>query len=287
MENTPNTTAANPLSKYFRQPAIYMKLPSRGQYWPENSLDLPVTGEIPVFPMTAKDEVTLRTPDALMNGSGVIEVVHSCCPNIRDAWGMPSIDVDAVLIGIRIASYGHEMAVDTECPYCQAENNNAVDLRVILGGIAAPSYSDAFEVEGLKVRLKPQAYFGVNRQNAINFEEQRMLNAVQTTSELTEEEKIKQINESMERLIKLSIDTVVASTESIELPDGTIVKDSAFIGEFYNNANGQVVRSIQKRLAEINVEGAIKPQATACTSCTKEYTVPLEFDYASFFATGS
>ena len=131
-------TTNNPLGQYFRQPSIYLTLPSRGRYWPDSSLELPATGEIPVLPMTTRDEVTLRTPDALMNGAGIVDVVHSCCPNIKDAWKMPSIDVDAVLIAIRIASYGHGMDLDTNCPYCKEENRHGADLRTILSGMTCP-----------------------------------------------------------------------------------------------------------------------------------------------------
>ena len=30
----------NPLKKHLRQPKIYIKLPSQGKYWPQNSLSL-------------------------------------------------------------------------------------------------------------------------------------------------------------------------------------------------------------------------------------------------------
>jgi len=287
MENTTNTSAQNPLSKYFRQPSIYMKLPSAGQFWPEGTVELPVTGEIPVYPMTAKDEILLRTPDALMNGAGVVNVIQSCCPSIKDAWKMPSVDVDAVLIGIRIASYGHAMEVDTKCPHCGEENNHELDLRATLSSISCPDYGQRIEVNNLKIKVQPQAYFGVNRQNTISFEEQRLLEALQSPDGPDPEIRIKQINDSMDRLFKISIDTITNSTNSIELDDGTVVSDPAFIKEFYDNADSSVVKVVQKQLAQINESGAIKPPVTACASCGKEYQVPLEFDYANFFATGS
>ena len=165
MENSTSNnnimTSQNPLAKYFRQPAIYMKLPSLGRFWGENSLELPVTGEIPVYPMTARDEVTLRTPDSLMNGQGVVDVIQSCCPNIKDAWHMPSVDVDAVLIGIRIASYGNEMDLDTTCPFCQSENSHALDLSTILNGISCPNYVTKIEINNLKIKVKPQEFITV------------------------------------------------------------------------------------------------------------------------------
>lgn len=286
MENTPIKPAVNPLSKYFRQAAIYMKLPSNGRFWPDGSLDLPVTGEVPVYPMTAKDEITLRTPDALMNGSGVVDVIHSCCPSIADPWKMPSVDVDAVLIGIRIASYGHEMNLDTNCPHCKAENTHVADLRVSLENIKCPDYAGKIDVQDLKVKLRPQAYFGVNRRNTIAFEEERMTRALQLPDD-QDEKRIKDISNSMSRLIQIGIDTVVDSTEYIELADGTHVVEPDFIREFYSNADGGVVRGLQEQLSKFNEDAAVKPLMVACTSCTKEYSIPLTFDYANFFAQGS
>ncbi len=49
--------ANNPLFKHFRQPAIYLKLPGQGRFWPEDAIDIPPTGEIPVYPMTVKDGI--------------------------------------------------------------------------------------------------------------------------------------------------------------------------------------------------------------------------------------
>lgn len=286
MENTASNVVQNPLSKYFRQPAIYMALPSKGQYWPENSVELPVTGEIPVYPMTAKDEVTLRTPDALMNGAGVVDVIQSCCPNIKDAWKMPSVDVDAVLIGIRIASYGNNMDLDTKCPKCSEENRHEVNLHNILGSINCPDYTKKIEVNNLKIKIKPQAFFGVNRQNTITFEEQRILEALEK-ADLSPEDRTAQISSSMSKLVQIGVETVANSTEYIELDDGSLVTNKDFIVEFYNNADGSVIRAIQKRIAEINSESEIKAQKVACPHCQHEYQIPIEFDYANFFATGS
>jgi hypothetical protein len=286
MEQAIPAAKNNPLSKYFRQPEIYMKLPSAGAFWPQNSLDLPVTGEIPVYPMTARDEITLRTPDALMNGSSVVEVIHSCCPSITNAWQMPSIDVDAVLIGIRIASYGSEMNLDTACPKCNEENRHAVDLSLVLSGIQAPDYSGKLPVADLKIKLQPQAFFGVNRQNQINFEESKIMESL-NNADLTPEMKSAQITQSLSKLVSLSIDTVADSTTYIELADGTVVSDADHIREFYDNAPGDIMRTVQEALAKINNTMAIPPQPVQCKACTEPYQIPLEFDYANFFGAGS
>jgi hypothetical protein len=285
MENTPASAPKfNPLSKFFRQPAVYIKLPSNGRYWKEGALELPVTGEIPVYPMTARDEITLRTPDALMNGSGVVDVIESCCPNVRDGWNMPSVDVDTALIAIRIASYGTEMDVDTTCPFCNAENKHGINLQNSLAGIVCPDYNKPVEVDDLKIKLMPQPYFSVNRRNTIQFEEQRMAAALEKPDS---DERSMEIANSMSKLIQIGIDTVTDSTEYIETADGARVGEKEFIKEFYENANGSIVKSIQERLGEINTEGAVKPQTAACAECHKDYQIPLMFDYANFFGQGS
>jgi hypothetical protein len=273
----------NPLAKHFRQPAIYIKLPSNGQFWPEGSLDLPVTSEIPVYPMTARDEITIRTPDALMNGQGVVDVIQSCCPNIKDAWKMPSVDVDAILLNIRIASYGNKMDFDTECPACNEENNFSLDLSMVTDGINMPNYNTPLVFDGLSILLKPQQYFEVNRINKINFTEQQLLRTI-NSSTLSDDEKKAQAEDFLTKLIDLNIDICVNSTQSITTEDGTIVKNPEYIKEFYDLADYKVVKLIQDRLRDASKQAEIKPIGVTCTSCKHKFEIPLNFDYANFFA---
>ena len=102
------TENTNPLNKYFRQPSIYVTLPSGASY-PPTVLQQTQSGEIGIQPMTAKDEIRFKTPDALMNGQGVVDVIESCVPQIKDAWQIKSYDLDTLLIAIRIATYGETM----------------------------------------------------------------------------------------------------------------------------------------------------------------------------------
>jgi T4 bacteriophage base plate protein len=278
----------NPLAGYFRRPAIYIKVPSRGKYWEEGSIELPVTGEIPVYPMTTADEITLKTPDALMNGSSVVTVIQSCCPSIKDAWKMPSIDVDAVLIAIRIASYGTNMDVSTRCPHCNEEHDHSVNLTNLLDKIQAPNFDIPVVADKLKIKLKPQQYFSVTKANLASYEEQRIMKAL-SDPDITDEVRNATIKESMARVVKLNDDLLVGGTEYIETEDGVRVTESAFIAEFYKNADARVMRDIQARIDQLARDGAIPLMNVKCgeEDCGKEYQVPLEFDFSRFFAVGS
>lgn len=278
-----DTKPINPLVKHFRRPTIYFKLPSNGRYWENDSLDIPVTGEIPVYPMTTADEITLKTPDALLNGAGMVTVIQSCCPSIRDAWKMPSIDVDAVLIAIRIASYGQNMEITSGCPHCGEANEYNVDLGNLIAQVKCPNFDVPVEYDGLKIKLQPQKYFILNQNNIVSFEEQRLLNAIRDT-DLPDEEKNARIKESMKKLLEASTQLLVDSTEYIETEDGVRVKEAEYLKEFYTNASSQVTKHIEERLTEIAKEGALPLLDLTCNECHTPYKTPLEFDYSRFFA---
>lgn len=275
----------NPLAGHFRQPAIFLKLPSNGKWWADGALELPANQEIPVYPMSTKDEILLRTPDALLNGQGIVDVIQSCCPNIRDAWKMPSVDVDAVLIAIRIATYGNKMNFDTRCPTCNEDNVHEVDLSNPLQTLKCPDYSAPLVYKDLKIKFKPQQYFNLNKTNILEFEEQKIVNLINST-ELSADDKAREITDSMNRMFNYGIDACAQSTEYIELGNGTKVTDIDHIREFYQKAEIAVTKSLQEKIAAFAQEAKPDPLHLACRECSKTYDVDLTFDYANFFGKG-
>ena len=275
--------ANNPLFKHFRQPAIYIKLPSGGNYYADSAIVFPVNGDIPVLPMTVKDELTLKTPDALLNGVGMIEVVKSCCPNIKDPWQMPAVDVDPVFIAIRLASYGPSMDIATGCPHCSESNEHSVDLRVILDGYKPADFSRPAFISELKIQFKPQTYFDINQINLINFEEQRLIDSVINNQNLSEVEKKSKFEESFEKLKQMNISVVRASIESITTEEGVEVKDVKLIDEFLDNCSREVYTQIKDAITKLTDDNKIKPMTLTCSECTKEYENTLIFDQSNFF----
>jgi hypothetical protein len=279
-----DTKPINPLAKHFRKPAIYLRLPSQGRFW-ESGLDMPENGEIPVFPMTAKDELTLRTPDALLNGQGVIDVIQSCCPNITNAWRMPSIDVDATLIAIRIASYGQTMDFDATCPHCNEQDSYGINLTEILDNIRLPDYYEKIQVDDIRIRLRPQEYFSLNATSKIRFEEQRLLLAL-NNEQVDELVKQSEFQSHLQRIVDLSTKVLVDSTEFIEVNDEIVTKRE-FIEEFYQNCGASISKAVQDRLSQLVSDGSLKPVNIKCSHCEKSYDLNITFDYANFFAIGS
>jgi len=276
----------NPLLKHFRQPAIHINLTSGGRFWPEGTLELPVTGKIPVYPMTARDEITLRTPDALINGTSVVEVIESCCPNIKDAWAMPSVDVDSTLIAIRIASYGPKMSISSKCPHCDEEHDYDIGLSNLLGSINMPDYSRPVKTQDeLEIYLKPMSYRHVSQSGENALEEQRLIQTL-ADPELPDDERNVKYEAHIKKMINLSIDSIAYCTDRIVTEDGTVVSDEDYIKEYYSNADSSVLRIIRTQLDEFSKIINLKPMPATCDGCDKSFDINVQFDYASFFGRG-
>ena len=273
---------SNPLSGHFRQPAVFLKLPSEGRYWQSGSINMPANGEIGVMPMTAKDEIMLRTPDALMNGQGVVSVIESCVPAIQNAWSIPTIDLDAILIAIRIATYGEEMDINSNCPSCGTENRHQVGLSNILMRVRSPNYSEKINVNGLTITLKPMNYLQSNQANIAQFEEQKIIQLI-NNDEIDADTRKAQLDIHLEKVIRSNITSLANSTESIITETGEVVTNQNYIAEFYANTNNGINKLVQSKLKEFADTAGLQPAKVQCESCESNYDVAITFDYANFF----
>jgi len=272
----------NPLSGHFRQPSIFLKLPSQGRYWPPGTINLPANGEIGVMPMTAKDEIMLRTPDALMNGQGIVSVVQSCVPSITNAWAMPTIDMDAVLIAIRLATYGDKMDMDSDCPSCKHDNRHQLELGPILMRIRSPDYSNMFNVDGLTIKFKPLNYMQGTKNNIAEFEQEKIIQLI-SNEDIDADTRKSQFEIHLQKIIESNIAILSQSTENITTESGEIVTDKNFITEFYVNASNKVIKAVQAKIKELSDSAGLPPARVQCEECNHEYNVAVTFDYANFF----
>ena len=275
----------NPLAGYFRQPKLYIKLPSGGKFYPEGALDRSQIDEYPVYAMTAKDELMFKTPDALLNGQATVEVIKSCVPAIREPWHMPSIDLDVVLVAIRIATYGEGMEMTATCPSCKEFNEFEYNLLGYLDRAASFTYESSIEIPPLKVYIRPYSYKEVTKMAIKTFEQQKIIDIVNDQT-LSEQEKVDQFGESFVKLTQLTVDVVAGCVESIETPEG-LVNDSAMIKEFIENSSSETFNAINERVHEMKEEIALKSEVVECQHCQFKFSIDITMDQANFFAVGS
>jgi hypothetical protein len=278
-------TASNPLKAFFRQPALYIQLPSKGEGWPPGSLDMPVNNELPVLPMTAMDEITYRTPDALFNGSAVVSVIQSCLPNVKNAWQMPTTDLNTILTAIRIASHGHNLEIDTVCPHCEADGGYTMDMRIILDQMKSPDFSKSLNQGDLEIYFKPVDYTEQNQINQLQFEQQKIIQQL-PTADMTDDEKAQRLEETMIAITQITAFAIAKSIRAIKTPQ-VLVTEAAFIEEFLNNCDRIIYNIIRDRIIEIRKGTDLAPLTVTCDECKKTYDQPFVLDTSYFFANAS
>jgi len=287
MVPNPKTNNINPLASLMRQPKIYVKLPSNGKYWPEGSLNITQNSEYPIYSMTAKDELILKTPDALMNGQAVVDVIQSCMPNVINAWEMPNIDTDAILIAIRLATYGDSM--DTTFKVGEEEMTYSIDLRMVLDSLYENiSWDEKIDVDlDMAIYVKPVNYRVASKTSIQNFETQKLISLV-NDSTLSEDEKIERFKESFKRLTDITVGIVVNSVYKIESAAGS-TDNPEFIKEFMDNCDKRIFDLIKAKLDTLQKQNSLKPTRIKSTpemiaaGAAEEIEVPIVFDPASFF----
>jgi hypothetical protein len=279
------TLGANPLAAYFRQPKIYIKLPSEGKFYPPGALDQSVNGEYAVYAMTAKDELMFKTPDALMNGQSTVEVVKSCIPAIKQPWSMPSIDLDAALIAIRVATYGEKMEVAVNCPSCSHQNEYDINLVRYLDGYQGFDYVDHIQVGPLVVYIKPYTYQESTKIALKTLEQQKIFQIV-NDEKLSDGEKIEKFGESFVKLTELTVDVIANSITKIVTPEGE-VSDLVMIQEYIRNAPKDVFDSINNHIVGMKEKIELSISDVVCGECDHKFNMPVTMDQASFFGKGS
>jgi hypothetical protein len=272
-----------------RQPKIYIQLPSQGKFWPEGSLIPTETGEFPVYSMTAKDELSLKIPDALMNGQAVVDVIQHCMPNIKNAWHVTSLDIDIILIAIRLATYGEIMTTpisfgdDLELDY-------QLDLRVVMDTLQQQiTWNETVPVtDELTVFVRPLNYRQISATAVKAFETQKIMQVVNDNTR-SEEEKLKLFKEGFKSLSDATLGSISDSISRVDSIHGS-TDNPEFIKDFVNNIDKEIFNTIEKHLENLRDANAIKPMTVAVTDEMREkgvtgdtVEVPITFDPATFF----
>lgn len=271
----------NPLSNYFRRPALYLKLPSKGLGYPEGAIDLPENGEIPVYPMTAIDEITARTPDALFNGLAIVELIKSCVPNIKDPWFMPQVDLDSVLLSIKIATSGSKTEIESYCPACNETSKYDVNLTALLNQFNPGGYDNLFDMgNNVYIKFKSITYREVNMANQKQFDVQRALQIINNIEDQLEKDS--KMSELIKEMNEMALELILDMIEFIKTPEATVF-DKDHIHEFLLNIPKKMFDSIRDYSIELKKTIELQPLDFTCQNCSHEYKQSLDLNITDFF----
>lgn len=265
--------------QYFRQPKIYISLPSRGIYNKPGTLDTNIEN-MPVYSMTGMDEILLQTPDALMTGEGTVKVIESCCPTIKDAWELSNIDFDLILIAIRIATFGNMLPVTKKCSNCGEENQYDIDLSQIIDHYNDIKYNNKLDLNGITLNLAPLTYRQMTSVSIKNYQIQKQLALAGNIED--QEERTKIMTQLFEMIGNLKNEIYLNSIESIKTPE-VLVTDKEYIREWLENTDKSVFAKIKSVLDANSAAIQTPPISVKCANCDAVNQVVVELDESSFF----
>jgi hypothetical protein len=281
-----NTQTNNPLEKYFRAPSTYVRLPSANSKYINDDL---VTydndnNELAVYPMTAKDEMMFRNPDALIAGNAVTSVIQSCVPGVKKPKKLLKNDIDFLLAVIKNVSY-EAYDIEVPCPKCEHINQYSLDISELVERV--DQLDEVYPVNlsnGLTVFVSPFRYETTLKVLAVGFESNKFIGAL--TSDADELERLHHISEIIQRMAELNqevmVDTII---KIVSEQDGIDVSDKKQIDEFLRNARRDDAELIYNEVNRISEIGLMRTMEATCQNeeCLHEWEAAISFDPVAFF----
>jgi hypothetical protein len=274
------TIQNNPLKQYFRRPAIYLKLPSGGKLYALGVVNIPESGELAVYPMTAIDEISSKTPDALYNGTAMADIIKSCIPDIKDPWSINSIDLDAILIAIRAAAGGDDMSISSECPSCKEVAEYGVNLVGILSQLKSADYEKELIINELAIKFRPLSYKEMNEAGTSQMEAQRIFMMIE--KEENEAIRAEKTQEALRFITEVTMKILSNTVTHIRTPN-VFVEEKEYILDFLKNCDRETYIAIRDYNASLKAQTEIKPLKIKCINCQHEYDQQFTLNTSDFF----
>jgi hypothetical protein len=274
--------AINPLQQYFRQPKIYVSLPSRGVFNAPGTINGD-PNQLAVCAMTGMDEVIIKTPDALFTGEASVKLIESCCSGVKNAWDLSILDTELMFVAIRIATYGNNITISNTCTECGTLNDYELNLNIIVEHFANCKYDNIVALKDLTVNLKPLTYKQQTEYNLQIYELQKQVRQATDIADTTEQQA--SLNKLWEDLAQIQLSLNINSIDSVQTPDVT-VNERAHIAEWLANCESEVSAKIKTAIDTNRDTWTIPQYPVTCTNteCKHETKLSVELDNSNFFA---
>ena len=272
----------NPLIQAYRKPALFIPLPSRGEYYttkPKLSID----NELAVYAMTARDELITKTPDALFNGEATISLIKSCCPDIEDPESMPVSDLLVILVGIRQDSYGKEIDLDVKCPKCEYDNQLQLDANVMLSKISnTPIDKSVTLPSDFKIICNPYTLKDRTMLQVQQIKQNKMIQGLASDvhDDVTRQELF---GKTFVEIAELTVDLITNCIISVQGKDTDVINDKETIREWLQSITKNDYESIRSKVEELSESGLETKFTANCQDCGHTWKTAVDLDIANFF----
>lgn len=278
-----NVQQNNPLKQYFRQYKMYLKIPSGVDYYEPGVIEFTDSGEVGILPMTGKDELALKNPDALLNGEALIEVLSSCVPALKKPRALLTNDIDALITAVRFATYNDALETTLNCPKCKHENSFKLDLQYALDNMQEleREYVINFDT-GVSVFLKPYSFPDLMHAMHSQFEQTKLSRAISNES-LSEAQRSEVFGKAFKEMAVTKFTLLTAAVVKVVDESNKVnVTNKDHIKEYLQNIDKKSADQISDMVDKINQIGIKKTFTAKCEKCHHEWESEIDFNPVNF-----
>lgn len=276
----------NPLSQFTTQVGMYVTLPSGGRFY-DSEVKLTADGDVEVFPMNAMDEMQFQNPDGLLNNEALVKVLTRTIPGITNAREIPKPDLDVLLLGLRMATYGKTLDVDTKCVECGHEDKFQVNLTQMIATVKPIPEDNIVKMGELTVHVRPYSLTSQNKFNEYMINVQRTARMLAASGESTDIERVDQLKDKMADEVRAgAVELFRVASDCIDrvvLPDETVVTDKEHISQWLNGISAPEYGKIKDKISYLSEEVINREIKFECSKCNHLNQTEMNFDPANFF----
>ena len=275
-QNDTPVKVPNPLlARINKMPGTTIRLPSRGLFYQNGELDDEcVEGEVSLFPMTTTDELMMRSPDMLFQGTAIDSVVKRCIPQIKKPLELLVGDIDYILTQLRRVSYGSHIPITYNCDCAKDEaekkkrrqagdNEYLIPVEHFIQNtkeLSAKDFNRQFKVElsnGQKVTLQPLRFCDFIK-----------------IQQMQDPEAMKDV-ENIKEFVATNFASVTKFVDEID--------DKEMIKEWYKELPRYETETIKSKLDAMDDWGIEFKYTIKCKHCKKDKELTTQLNPVYFF----
>ncbi len=270
MNNAIATPSKNPLLERIVIPGETFRLPSGGLFYTNGEIDSTVrNGEIQVNALTALDEIVMKSPDKIINGKSVTDVLTKCMPQINNAGQLFAKDVDYLILCLRKVTYGDNVDVNYT-HNCEGAKVHTYTTSVSTF-INSAKQIDPTTINSLYTITMPNGQ--VVKLHPVRFDD--IMNMMQANSMTMSDDSI----ENIQRELFKTVVSVIASVDD--------TTETSMIMEWASKIPTTWFSKISDAIDNSSDWGPTTEFVTKCQDCGQEVTISVPLNPLVFFTQSS
>lgn len=288
-------------------PDVSIGLPTRGLFYEPGEViregaDLM---NLQIRPISILEETALNDPLMLISGQAVARLVKSACPDVMALEYMCDVDVQALLIGARIASHGPTMIIKHTCTGCPEDHRKEQDMQIdLLNHINkyAPFDQEFFDTlllelpdSGQMVMVQPITYGAavditktMAKMSAVNEQKSKEAPPVEegrsAVDHVLTDEFLAQYADIFRETMGTNIDAITGAIQYVQTRSGVRIYDRDLIREWYLAISGADRKKISGRIEAVTSRlRDLSKIGYVCDLCETENEIHLELDPQRLF----